>query len=230
MHACLVAIALLAADPAPATIIAFGDSTTAPRGELVVYAQVLQKELPIPARVINAGVGGNTTEQARARFEKDVLARKPALVVIQLGINDASVDVWKKPPATGPRVELDRYEANLRHFVQTLKGRGARVIVMTPNALRWTDTMKARYGKPPYRPDDPDGLNVLLKRYADAAREVARAEGVPLVDVYAAFEAHGKEKGHTVDELLLDGIHPNEKGHRLVADLLLARIPELLKR
>jgi lysophospholipase L1-like esterase len=207
---------LLAVDPKPVTIAAFGDSTTAPRGSLVVYSTILQEELR-NVRVINAGVGSNTTEMARTRFENDVLAHEPDVVTIQFGINDAAVDVWKKPPATKPRVPAERYEANLRHFVETLRARGARVILMTPNPVRWTPKLKEMYGKPPYQPDAPDGFNALLDGYADIVRKVARETGALLVDAGEAFAARGKKPGVSVDGLLPDGMHPNDHGQRLVA-------------
>ncbi|HWC90807.1 MAG TPA: GDSL-type esterase/lipase family protein, partial [Pirellulales bacterium] len=103
----------------PVSIVAFGDSTTAARGSTTVYATILQEELR-GVRVINAGVGGNSTEMARKRFEADVLSQRPRIAIIQFGINDAAVDVWKTPPATQPRVSLERYEANLRSFVRSL--------------------------------------------------------------------------------------------------------------
>jgi len=226
--------ALLAATAARCetfTIVAFGDSTTAPRvvkgKPLTVYADLLGKELPgkgVDATVINAGVGGNTTVRAKARFARDVLARRPDLVIIQFGINDSAVDVWKKPPATRPRVAIDRYTKNLEFFIRALRERNARVILMTPNPLCWTDKLKAMYGKPPYDPSDPDGFNVLLRKYAEALRCVARRQKVPFIDIYAAFKAYEKAKGHSMDELLLDGMHPNEKGHRMIADLLIKQI------
>ncbi len=209
----------------PKTLVAFGDSTTAPRGALKVYAGILDAELrdEQPAiRVVNAGVGGNTTQNARARFQSDVLERKPDVVVIQFGINDSAVDVWKTPPATKPRVALKPFVENLRYFVRTLKSRGAEVILMTPNPLRWTAKLRPKYGKPPYRPDEQDGFNVTLKPYAEQVREVAGAEKVPLIDVYQLFEEAGKREGQSVDGLLLDGMHPNDRGHRLIADKLLA--------
>jgi len=233
----LIAVALLAATSAqsaeePFTIVAFGDSTTAPRGGLTVYATLLQEQLQAkdrPLNVINAGVGGNTTAMARARFEKDVLARQPDVVVIQFGINDAAVDVWKKPPATQSRMPLAAFEKNLREFCATLKGRGARVVLMTPNPLRWTPKLKELYGKPPYKVDDADGFNVVLRDYAGAVRRLAREEKVGLVDVFAAFMAQPSP-----DALLLDGMHPNERGHRIVADLLAERlvtdVPQLAKK
>jgi lysophospholipase L1-like esterase len=221
--------ALHAADaPKPSTIVAFGDSTTAVRGSTKVYATLLQEELR-NVRVINAGVGGNTTEMARKRFEKDVLSHQPRIAILQFGINDSAVDVWKTPPVTEPRVTLERYEANLRHFVQTLKSKNTRVVVMTSNPLRWTPKLKEMYGKPPYQPENPDGFNAPLARYCEAARRVAREEGAELLDIQQAFVEQAQKKGVTVDTFLSDGMHPNDAGHRIEADLLSERILALAK-
>jgi lysophospholipase L1-like esterase len=210
-------------------IIALGDSTTKERAPQVkqVYAQTLAQELPrrgVDAEVINAGVPGNNTEDAGKRLEHDVLAQKPDLVIVQFGINDAAADVWRTPPQTQPRISREVYEQNLRAMVKKIRAGGAKLILMTPNPTRWSDITRKYYAKPPYKPDDPDGLNVFLRDYAEAARRVARDEKVPLVDVYAAFEEHGKKPGATVDELLLDGMHPNDAGQKLVADLLIEKI------
>jgi lysophospholipase L1-like esterase len=212
------------------TIVLLGDSTTAPRTvegkPLPVAATLLgprlQGEGGIP-RVVNAGVPGNTTVDARNRFERDVLAAGPDLVVIQLGINDSAVDVWRQPPATAPRVPLAAYEANLRAFVEELRRRKVDVILATPNPVRWTPRLREMYGRPPYDPASPGGWNVLLKDYAEVVRKVAR-ENAALVDVYAAFESYGRRSGRSVDDLLLDGMHPNAKGHEIVADLLARKI------
>ena len=204
-------------------VVAFGDSTTAPRGKLRVYATLLEERLSkagVQAEVINAGVGGNTTQAARQRFAKDVLAHKPDVVIIQFGINDSAVDVWRKPPGTEPRIARDTYVANLAFFVEQLREQGARPILMTPNPLRWTAAIKKMYGKPPYDAEDPKGFNLHLQHYAEAVRELARKQGVTCIDIYAAFEDYGKAVGRSVDELLLDGMHPNDAGHELVAERL----------
>lgn len=224
---CLGGIPLSATSDAAeeTTIVAFGDSTTASRGKLKVYVDIIRQELPergLPVRVINAGVGGDHTEHARARFEKDVLSHNPDIVVIQFGINDAAVDVWKDPPATEPRVSLAEYEQNLRRFIHALAQRKASVVLMTPNPLRWTPKMRELYGKPPYLPNETNGFNINLAAYAETIRQIARTEHVPLIDVYRTFEEFGMTEGRSVDDLLLDGIHPNDRGHRLVADQLIA--------
>jgi lysophospholipase L1-like esterase len=210
-----------AALPAPATIVVFGDSTTAERPPFTVYGQLLEQTLPArlhqPVRVINAGVRGNTTAMAAARFEQDVLAVRPDLVVIQFGINDATIDVWQKPPATEPRVALADYRANLRHFITAVRAQGANVVLMTPNPLGWTAQLQEMYGHPPYDVNDPDSLNLNLTKYAAAMRALAAEMNVPLVDVRRAHETW---PGGAAEPLVDDGMHPNQRGHELVARLL----------
>jgi len=101
---------------------------------------------------------------------------------------------------------------------------------MTPNPLRWTSQLKELYDNAPYDPENPDGMNHLLKLYTETAREVARTEKVMLVDVAKAFENYAQDGRRSMDDLLLDGMHPNQQGHRLIAGLLSARIVELSKK
>jgi len=210
-----------------ARIVCFGDSTTAPRQGLTVYADLLQRELKLDGAapwLVNAGIGGNNTADALTRLDKDVLQQDPKLVIVAFGINDSAINVWENPPATAPRISLEQYRQNLTQMVDTLKASGIAVVLMTPNPLRWSDKTKELYGKPPYDPNDPDGFNLLLKDYAAAVREIAKEKGVPLVDVWAAFheKAAGREGG--MDSLLLDGMHPNQDGQRIMADLLLEKL------
>jgi lysophospholipase L1-like esterase len=205
---------------APPVVVMLGDSTTAVRPGAIdrVYASRVEQSLVesgFPVRVINAGVGGNSTTDGLDRFDRDVLAHHPDLVVIQFGINDSAVDVWRNPPATSPRVSIETFGANLRRLIERSHQAGARVVLMTTNPIRWTPKLKELYGKLPYNPDRPDGFDLpLLSRYNAAARRVANEAGVPLVDVHAEFM-----RGD-VDGLLLDGMHPGDAGHAIVAGLL----------
>lgn len=211
------------------TIVAFGDSTTARRGKLKIYADCLAEDLPkqgLQVNVINSGIGGHSTLDGLKRFEKDVTSHQPHIVIIQFGINDSTINVWKNPPDTKAPVSQEQYVAALEQFVETLRKQNCQVILMTPNPMRWTPALVKLYGKPPYLPEEPDGLNVTLSPFAAAVRKVAKQHQLPLIDVYQAFQDFGKTPGRSVDELLLDGMHPNEQGQRLVADLL---IPVILK-
>lgn len=211
--------------PAPGGIVMFGDSTTALRGGVEkVYSVRVQEALESVASslsVSNAGIGGNTTRDARKRLQKDVLQYQPRIVVMQFGINDSAVDVWKRPPAKTPRVEEGEFVANLRAMIQEARGQKAKVILMTTNPLRWTPRLKEMYGHPPYRLEAVDGFETpFLVRYNEAVRELAKELKVPLVDVNAAYPGFAAAHKTSIDQMLLDGMHPGDLGHQLVSELL----------
>jgi len=215
--------------PQPGGIVMFGDSTTAERPGAIekVYADRVREALQgtgSTLSVYNAGVGSSTTKNARDRLARDVLAHKPRVVVIQFGLNDAAVDVWKESPATASRVPLTEYEQNIRWIIATLRAQNVKPVLMTTNPLRWTSKLRDLYGKPPYRPDEPDGFDApVLASYNEAVRRLAAELAVPLVDVHAAFTAQN------ADKLLLDGMHPNDAGHQLIAELLAPILREQLR-
>src|SRR6187551_2113729 len=101
---------------APTRIVAMGDSTTAgtpgfkspveapPRGsgdETSQYAYWLMKAHP-DWEVINQGVNAQRSDVIAARFDEDVLAPKPAVVVIIAGVND----VYQGRPAQHVKEQL----------------------------------------------------------------------------------------------------------------------------
>ena len=224
-----------APEPKPGGIIMFGDSTTAYRPGAVkkVYSVRVGEALQSVGSslaVHNAGIGGNTTRDARKRFEREVLRHRPRVIVMQFGINDSAVDVWKNPPATEARVPLAEYLENMRAMVSAAKLQKATVILMTTNPLRWTPKLKDMYGKPPYDADKEDGFDsAQLAAFNEALRKLAAELSLPLVDVRAAYPGFAAKHNTTVDGLLLDGMHPNDLGHQLVSELLFPAIRDALR-
>ncbi len=210
----------------PLKVVCFGDSTTAPRQGVVTYCEALQKAGD-GAAIYNRGFPADTTARARARFQRDVLTLRPDLVFIQFGINDSAIDVWKVPPAEQPRVSLEDFRQNLRYFVDSLQSTGARVVLMTFNPMHWTPKLKELYGKPPYRPESAGGFDVGRPEYLAVIQQVAAEKQAELLDVNAAFTA---APGHKLQDLLLDGIHPNTLGHSITTSLALPVLESALKR
>lgn len=98
-------------------VIAFGDSLYAgyglqPSESLPAELQDRLREGGINARVVNAGVSGDTTAAGRQRlaFVLDAQPRKPDLVVLGLGGND----VLRQLPPAETRANLDAMLAELR--------------------------------------------------------------------------------------------------------------------
>jgi len=95
---------------------------------------------------------------------------------------------------------------------------------MTTNPTRWTPKLRELYGKPPYRPEEADGFDApVLAQYNEAVRRLSKELAGPLVEVHEAFVRRNPDK------LLLDGMHPNDAGHQLVAELLVPVIREQLR-
>jgi lysophospholipase L1-like esterase len=203
---------------APKRIVLLGDSTTYGYALDRTYGQILSEILTargIAALVVNAGINGNTTDGARTRFERDVLARKPNIVVIQYGLNDQAIRLYRDPVATGTLVAQEQFVGNLRAFVRQLRERGITAILMTPNPMVWTPELGQKYPDGPYLAP-PDGGNRRLERYVESIRALAVEERVPLVDIYRIYTTR-----NSLDDLFLpDGVHPNEKAYGINADAL----------
>jgi acyl-CoA thioesterase-1 len=107
------------APPAGETVVFLGDSITSGHrlSPDVAFPHRLGQALGVP--VVNAGISGDTTEGGLSRLERDVLARRPRLVVVELGVNDM-FGQW-------PR---ERTVANLRTITQRIRAQGADVILL----------------------------------------------------------------------------------------------------
>ena len=230
---------LLAAVPSQRTvsekrILLLGDSTLADREGVEICASLLRdyfKANQLGGRIVNSSVPSSTTADALAAFKTRVTERNPDLVVVQFGLNDSAVDVWKNPPDTKPRISPEQFEANLREITRRCKDQHIPLILMTTNQMRWSDKTKELYGKPPYNPDDERGFNDLfLRDYNEITRRVAASENLPLVDIYARLEELLQTNPEAVNERLLpDRMHPNSAGQRLVFEMLLPEINRQVK-
>lgn len=78
---------------APVRILAFGDSLTAGYGlatpdTFPVRLEAALRRRGISARIVNAGVSGDTSAGGRSRLDWAMAAAKPGFVIVELGAND----------------------------------------------------------------------------------------------------------------------------------------------
>jgi lysophospholipase L1-like esterase len=217
LFALTAATAPAASDPAVKLqkgdkIIFLGDSITQGGGGKSGYITLVRDALEkhhkdLGIEVVNAGISGNKVPDLEKRLMKDVLDKKPTIVVIYIGIND----VWhgEKDPANG--TPKDKFEAGLKDIIKQIQDGGAKVILCTPSVI----------GE---KKPGTNKLDAKLDEYAGVSRSVAKEMKVPLCDLRKAFQEYetannkdDKEKG----VLTGDGVHLNEAGNKLVAEAIL---------
>ncbi|MBS0446346.1 MAG: arylesterase [Proteobacteria bacterium] len=128
--------------PHGAVVLVVGDSLSAEyglargSGWVALLAQRIAAQ-KIPASVVNASISGDTTSGGRTRLPALLKEHRPAIVVIELGANDALRGL-----------PLDMTRANLVAMTEAAKAMGAKVVLvgmqMPPNyGRRYADDFAA---------------------------------------------------------------------------------------
>lgn len=150
------------------TVLVLGDSLSAeyglPRGSgwVALLEQRLTQEKKT-VRVVNASISGETTFGGRSRLGALLAQHKPAVVIIELGGNDALRGL-----------ALDATRANLAWMTQQAKKAGARVLLLGMEV------------PPNYGPD-------YARRFAGLYPQVARSEKAALVPFFLKGVADGPD-------------------------------------
>lgn len=189
-------------------VIFFGDSITQagvnPGGYITKVGELAAKEkVQDNYEFIGAGIGGNKVYDLYLRMDEDVLAKKPDIVVIYIGVND----VWHKQ-SSGTGTDYDKFERFYNAILKKLRDAGIRVILATPAVI----------GE---RTDNTNQLDGDLNRYSVLIRKLATTNNLPLVDLRKAFMDYGKSNNPENKEsgiLTTDRVHLNDKGNQLVAE------------
>ena len=198
----------------PAVIVALGDSTTAgtpafkspietpPNGAGNPESQFtywLMQRHP-GWTVLNRGVNGERTDQIAARFERDVVAAKPAVVIILAGVND----VYQGRPVA-------YVTGQLRGMYDRAAAAGIPVVagsIVPYNTA--TDEQNARMRE----------INAWI------AAEAARDPRIEFADTRAAAAAPGKPDMLASSP---DGLHPGIEGYKAMAVALEPSILKLVR-
>ena len=152
--------------------------------------------------LVNAGVSGNTSRDLLARWEQDVLAKKPDVVFCMIGIND----VWRHFDYLDPqdaRISVEEYAENLAAICEKSKG------------------VREFYLIPPYylERNRSDEMRVMTEQYADRTRAVAARYGITVVEVQPDFDAYMNSRpGQSIS---WDRVHPFEVGSMIIARRIL---------
>jgi lysophospholipase L1-like esterase len=194
-------------------VVFLGDSITQggarPGGYVTLVKEALAKDKATAGvEVIGAGIGGNKVGDLQRRLERDVLSKKPTIVVIYIGIND----VWHSERGQGTSKE--DFESGLKDIIQKIRDGGAKVVLCTASVI----------GE---KHDGTNKMDAMLDEYCDISRKVAGETKVQLLDLRKAFLAHAKSHNSDNKEsgiLTTDRVHLNAAGNQFVAQQMLTAL------
>jgi lysophospholipase L1-like esterase len=206
----------ISADPAMqrVRIVAIGDSTTAgtpgfaspiespPAGTGDPTSQYAYWLTQVHSNweVLNRGVNGERSDQIRARFNRDVVDARPAVVVIIAGVND----VYQGRPASA-------VTGHLRWMYDRGKQNGIRVVAGT---ILPYDTATPEQNARMHQ------INAWIRQQAEADPTLG------FVDTRAAVAMPGKPD--TLSDSG-DHLHPSPAGYRAMAEAIRPVIEQILR-
>ena len=196
-------------------IIFFGDSLTQLAGQeepkkhvTKGYVRIVRERLQETHKdkeiqVDWVATGGHKVTDLLKRVDKDVIAKKPTIVFIQIGVNDAGAGVTPK-----------QFKAQLEELIGRLRKAGAQVVLCSLTSL----------GE---KHDGTNRIDKKLDELAEVARTVAKEQKIPLNDLRKAFVDYWKKNNPDNKPsgiLTYDGNHFNDAGMKFVAEQMLKKL------
>ena len=149
-------------------------------------------------RVVNAGVGGNTSAHLLARWDRDVISCKPDVLFCMIGIND----VWRHFDYLDPldkRISEEEYAENIGKICDLAEG-AREFCLMTPYYMERNRT---------------DEMRVLTEKYAARMKEAAKKRGINVIDLQKVIDEY--MQGRPGQSISWDRVHPGSVGSMLIA-------------
>ena len=157
--------------------------------------------------IINSGVSGDSAAGGVGRFERDVAAYSPDLVVIGFALNDCCAGAEK----------INEYAANIKNLIEKSKKIGAEVVVLTPNMFNTEVSCHLKDERFRKMAAEFSARQSVLDEYVCVLKETAKSEGVEICDVYDGWKRlYGG--GVQITELLANKLnHPVRELHYYTA-------------
>lgn len=143
---------------------------------------------------INRGISGQTTPQMLIRFKPDVIDLSPSTVVILAGTNDIAEN-------TGPS-NVKMITDNIFSMADLASAHKIDIILCSVLPV-YEYTWKKILDVPSY----VHGVNTMLKDYCTD-------KSLRYIDYFSAMANEKKGLGEDLSE---DGVHPNEKGYKIMS-------------
>lgn len=198
-------------------VVFYGDSITEQRlYTTFVETYVVTRFPKLNVSFVHSGVGGDRVGGGWAgpidlRLDRDVIAYKPTVMTIMLGMNDASYRGYDEGI-------FNTYATGYQHILQKVKA-------ALPN-IRFTLIQPSPFDDTTRTPTVPDGgYNNVLVRYGDYVKQLGQKEGALVADmntpVVAMLSSAKVADANLATKIIPDRVHPGPGGHLIMAEGLL---------
>ncbi|KUF98266.1 hypothetical protein AM588_10010846 [Phytophthora nicotianae] len=153
----------------------------------------------------------------------------PSLITVWLGTNDAALTNGSNSEM---HVPIEDYKQNLIKIVGRFQSEApnANILMITPPHIDDDARVKNAQERTDAKRGLVDRSNSAVGNYSRACVDVASTLNVPVLDLYAHFDAMASATRNT---MLIDGIHFNAAGNKVVNEQLHnklnAEFPDLVK-
>jgi lysophospholipase L1-like esterase len=163
--------------------------------------------------IVNLGVSGDLSDHVASRIENEAKARGRSNLafVIAIGVNDSQVRDGANFSDT------DRYKSNLEQILKTTRQFSEKVLFVGLTPAVEERTTPVSWGDYVY-------TNERILEFDAVLKEFCQKNKLPYVEIFQPFQETQKTL-----ELMQDGLHPNNEGHQLIADLVRAKLEENLR-
>lgn len=191
-------------------LILFGDSVlfgTGASSRDNGCGRILRSLTKIP--ILIKGRNNDSSKDGLARLESDVLKRgQYSHVILLFGNNDCRLVGINKP-----LVDLENYRTNLSDMIKQVKNAGKSAIISNLQPIESEGFYKT-YPQMKQFISMTESPYQWHKRYSDVCEEISRSERIPLLNIRSKLEPR------TNEVLASDGLHPNDLGHKIIAQTI----------
>ena len=168
------------------------------------------KKMGLNHNIKNRGIGGNRIIDIYARWIEDTLRLDYDMLTILCGINDVGFQI-----RAGIGIDNEKYEYIYDRMIYEAlkKNPDTKLVLMTPFVLRVNlENTNLSFSNDIY--EDFDVWETAVDEKAEIVRSLAEKYGAKLVDLNKTFKALNRSP----ELYSSDGVHPNVKGHKIIAD------------
>lgn len=170
-----------------------------------IYALQLKKRFKKYSKNIDVqikGIASNRTYHVYDRLTRDCIDLKPDVIIMLIGVNDAWEHYVPEQYPPNPRRTQPHIREIYRRFSEELPG--VQVLYLMPFMI---DSVEEKLP-----------FHKTLDEYREMLGNIAEGNGAVVLDLQQVF--YEKQQQIEPSKMAIDGIHPTDYGHKVIADAI----------